>query len=392
MIYRFAGCTLDTDRQRLTRDGNQVSVEPQVYDLIHLIVTNPDRLITRDEIIDTVWNGRIVSESAISARIASARKAVGDDGKSQSIFRTIARRGLEMAAKVSSEGATPAVAKADIPPPLPRIRYATAPDGFRLAYSVSGSGSSVLRASHSYSHLESEWSTPSEAPMLHALSANHTLLRTDERGSGLSTPSLTVPSPQQVADDMIVCADAAGLDQFAVYSESGGCFDAITLAASYPDRVSKLILCGGYADGSARRSGNARSEPLRELFLQGWDTPRSPFIAASMAAYFPEGPHDIVREMAAFTQTTMNAEKALALRDRISHGTVAGLLGQISAPTLIIHSRHDPIHPLSEGQKLAAGIPNAELTIYDTANHMPIPGHHLWDRLVTDVLSFLAED
>ena len=74
----------------------------------------------------------------------------------------------------------------------------------------------------------------------------------------------------------------------------------------------------------------------------------------------------------------------------IAHRVVHG--GErFTAPTLIIHSRDDPMHPLSEARKLAANIANAELLVYDTSNHMPIPGHRLWDRFVTDVLNFLSE-
>lgn len=95
MRHVFANCELDTDRLTLTRSGRSITVEPQVFDLIRLLAENPDRVVTRDEMIEVVWKGRIVSESAISARIAAARKAVGDDGKRQAVIRTVARRGLQ---------------------------------------------------------------------------------------------------------------------------------------------------------------------------------------------------------------------------------------------------------------------------------------------------------
>ena len=106
MIYRFTDCELDTASQRLRRGGSEIAIEPQVFDLLRLLVENPLRLVTRDEIVDVVWDGRIVSESAISARIAAARKAVGDDGKRQEVIRTHHRRGLEFVALVETVAGT----------------------------------------------------------------------------------------------------------------------------------------------------------------------------------------------------------------------------------------------------------------------------------------------
>jgi len=93
MTYEFADCALDIDRRELMRNGVLVPLEPQVFDLLQMLVENPGRVVTRDEIVDGVWGGRIVSESAMSARISAARKAVGDDGKSQAVIRTVQRKG-----------------------------------------------------------------------------------------------------------------------------------------------------------------------------------------------------------------------------------------------------------------------------------------------------------
>jgi DNA-binding winged helix-turn-helix (wHTH) protein len=88
MKYHFADCFLDTDRHLLERGGVAQQIEPQVFDLLLLLLETHGRLVTRDEIVNSVWQGRIVSESAISARIAAARKAVGDNGKAQAVMAT----------------------------------------------------------------------------------------------------------------------------------------------------------------------------------------------------------------------------------------------------------------------------------------------------------------
>ena len=107
MIYHFGSCTVDTGAYELLRDGERVPVEPQVFDLLILLLDNRDRIVTRDEIVEGVWRGRIVSEAAISSRIKSARRAIGDDGKSQGMIRTIHRRGLRFVGDVAVDEAPP---------------------------------------------------------------------------------------------------------------------------------------------------------------------------------------------------------------------------------------------------------------------------------------------
>ncbi|MGE0701968.1 MAG: winged helix-turn-helix domain-containing protein [Hyphomicrobiaceae bacterium] len=110
----FAGCEIDTSGFELRRDGVRVAVEPQVLDLLVLLVENRDRMVTRDEIVERVWQGRIVSETAISSRIKAARRAIGDDGKAQSMIRTIHRRGLRFVGQVTVADEKPSAA------PLPQ--------------------------------------------------------------------------------------------------------------------------------------------------------------------------------------------------------------------------------------------------------------------------------
>ena len=103
MIYVIGPCVLDTGRFEVRREGRSVAVEPQVFDLLVLLLENRDRIVTRDEIIEKVWKGRIVSDAAISSRIKAARRVIGDDGKSQSLIRTIHRRGIRFVGGVATE-------------------------------------------------------------------------------------------------------------------------------------------------------------------------------------------------------------------------------------------------------------------------------------------------
>lgn len=93
-IFHFEAFTLDTAAAELTQGGTAISIEPQVFDLLLLLVRHHDRIVTRDEIIETVWSGRIVSDSAISSRINAARRALGDDGTEQRLIKTAHGRGF----------------------------------------------------------------------------------------------------------------------------------------------------------------------------------------------------------------------------------------------------------------------------------------------------------
>ncbi|HEX6260720.1 MAG TPA: winged helix-turn-helix domain-containing protein, partial [Woeseiaceae bacterium] len=108
MIYRFDSFELDTDRYELRAAGRSVPLEPQVFALISYLVSNPERMISREELIEKVWSGRVVSDSAISSRIKKARKALGDDGRSQRLIHTVHGQGFRFIGDLAVDG-TPVV-------------------------------------------------------------------------------------------------------------------------------------------------------------------------------------------------------------------------------------------------------------------------------------------
>src|SRR5580700_9691103 len=117
MQFLFANHTLDTDRRELHRGSEPIAVEPQVFDLLVYLVQNRDRVVSKDDLIASVWGGRIVSDSTLTSRINAARKAVGDSGEDQKLIRTVARKGLRFvgAVRTQSNGDEPAPATG--PPP-----------------------------------------------------------------------------------------------------------------------------------------------------------------------------------------------------------------------------------------------------------------------------------
>jgi TolB-like protein len=103
VIYRFGACKLDTDRLELWRGSDPVTVEPQVFSLLLHLIENKDRVVSKDDLLASVWQGRIVSDATLSSRINAARRAVGDNGKEQAVIRTIARRGFRFIAELAED-------------------------------------------------------------------------------------------------------------------------------------------------------------------------------------------------------------------------------------------------------------------------------------------------
>lgn len=388
MRYAFSNLILDTEAHVLLRAGEPCAIEPQVFDLLVLLVRHAGALVTKDQLVDSIWGGRIVSESAISARIAAARKAVGDDGKNQRIIKTVARRGLQFVADVTTlDDAPPAP---DTAPPRPKVRYATADDGVKIAFSVMGSGPPLLRIAHHPAHLELEWGVDLGRALFVALSRRFTLIRMDHRGSGLSDLDVDDFSARRAAKDMASVLDAMGVEKTAVLGTSSGGMIGVEFAATYPERTTRLITLGGYVDGRSIREG-AVPDPILSMAKAGWDTPDSAFLSGYMSVYFPTASPEVLQQLGHIAQNSCPVENGVAGREYFNTLSIADRLAHVTAPTLVIHGRGDAVHPLSEAQKLARGVPNAELLVLETRNHYPLPDEPVWAEMIAAIYAFAAD-
>jgi pimeloyl-ACP methyl ester carboxylesterase len=387
MRYLFDCCELDVDTHELRRAGAVQPVQPQVFDLLRHLVSNPDRLITRDELIEQIWGGRIVSEAAIDSRINAARRAVGDDGVRQSVIRTVARRGIRFVATVQREGgAAPAQA------PVQTVRCCRSTDGTRLAYALSGTGPALLRAGHWLTHLEHDWRSPIWQPVLETLGRSATVIRYDQRGTGLSKHPVEVFGLDAFVADLGAVADAVGLDRFPIYATSQGVPVAIEYAARHPERVSGLILHGGFAKGRLLRSEieRAQGEAYITLMRHGWAEEGSQFLQAFASIFIPDGTPEQIRSLVELQRISTNAETAVRLRRTFDSLDVTHRLAEVATPALVIHGRNDGVHPLAQSMEMAATLPNAELLVLETRNHV-IPTHDpVWPEFLAAVQRFLA--
>src|ERR1700746_861591 len=100
MLFSFEDYVLYTGRRELRRGRTVIAVQPQVFDLLEFLISNRERVVTKDDILDAIWGGRIVSESALTTRINAARAALGDNGEEQRLIRTLPRKGIRFVGAV----------------------------------------------------------------------------------------------------------------------------------------------------------------------------------------------------------------------------------------------------------------------------------------------------
>ena len=394
MIYRFGEFTLDPLTYDLQCGGETVPVEPQVFGVLNFLIENNGRVVSRDELIDAVWDGRIVSDATLSSRISAARTAVGDTGREQNIIRTIPRRGFRFVATVSTD------ATADRPKPAAAavtqtIRYCTTADDVQLAYSFAGKGSPLLKVANWLNHLEFDWVSPMWAPLFHDFTRYRQLLRYDSRGVGLSDWEVGDFTFDRLVDDLEAVIDASGVETFALLGISQGAAIAIDYAARNPDRVTHLVLWGGFARGRRQRGSQedyAESEAFITLMRQGWGKETSPFRQMFASLYLPEASDEQIKWWTDMQRTAKSPENAVSLRQTIDDLDVSEQLAKVQTPTLILHSEREAVAPLSEARFMAARIPNAKFVALDSANHLVLHQEPAWQRAISEIEAFLASE
>jgi DNA-binding winged helix-turn-helix (wHTH) protein/pimeloyl-ACP methyl ester carboxylesterase len=401
MKYLFDDCELDIESGELRRHGKPVSVEPQVFDLLAYLVENRERLIDHDALIDAVWHGRIVSDSAIAARISAARKAVGDNGKEQRVIRTVPRRGFRFlpaveclahhgdAAGIDSieRGADAAALDHQ------QIHFCKSADGTRLAYARTGRGIPLIRTGHWLTHLEHDWHSPIWRPFLDRMGRNFEVVRYDQRGCGLSDWDLSDLAFERFIEDLEAVVDASGHERFVLYATSQGVPVAVEYAARHPERVSHLVILGGYATGRLVRSNAAeveQGEAILKLIEHGWGVSGSPFLQAFTTMYIPGGNREQVDSLVELQRLTTSSANAVAIRRAVDSFQVADRLDRVAVKTLVVHAANDGVHPVAQGRELAAGIAAAEFVLLDSENHAVLPQEPAWERFFGELQRFAS--
>ena len=308
------------------------------------------------------------------------------------MIRTVQRRGFELVAPVGTGSRQVGRVTEDL---RQTIRYTRSADGTNIAWSSAGQGADLLYCWHHLSHLEKDWSSSILAPGLRDLACRYRLVRYDVRGAGLSDPIRDGTTMDGHVDDLLAVADAAGLERFPIVALLQNTAVAIRFAARYPDRVSRLVLHNAYVRGRAIRE-NATEKPSHDPFIAlldsgGWGDPENPFMRAWATMVVPGATPEDTTELIEVIANAGSPGDALVQRDLIDRLDMTGDLANVRCPTLVIHARLCGIHPVSEGRRVAAGIPDAEFLELDSASTVFFAADPVFDRLQEATLGFLAE-
>jgi DNA-binding winged helix-turn-helix (wHTH) protein/alpha-beta hydrolase superfamily lysophospholipase len=393
--YSFANLVMDTDRFVLERDGVDVRIEPQVFDVLAHLVERRDRVVLKTELLDDVWGDRFVSESALTSRIKTARRVVGDDGAAQRVIQTVHGRGYRFVAPVEVMASPeaperPAVSERKVEQ---RIHFTTAPDGVRLAYATVGTGPPLVRAAHWITHLDYDWHSPVWRHWIEGLARRHTFIRFDERGCGLSDHDPAEISLDAFVRDLETVVDAVGLERFPLVGVSQGGAVAVRYAARHPERVSKLVLVGAYVRGRRARARDEQELRAAELHLElvrhGWGSDDPSFRMAFPPSFIPDAPPELWSDFAELMRRTASAENAVRVLEALQDIDVSEEATRLGMPTIIFHARGELRIPFEQARELASLIPGSRLVPLDSRNHLMRPDEPAWSMFLDELERFL---
>ena len=273
------------------------------------------------------------------------------------------------------------------------IQYCRAPDGVRLAWAKVGQGPPLVRSGSWLTHLEYDWESPLRRPGLVNLAKNHTLIRYDARGNGMSDWDVDELSLDAWVSDLATVVDAAGLNRFPLLGISQGCAVSIAFAVRHPHRVSHLILYGGFALGGKKRSPEEREKrnAMVTLMRLGWGTDDPGFRQIFTSRMIPGGTKEQTDFFNELQRRTTSPECAARYFETVGDIDVTDLLPRVSVPTLVMHVRDDLMNPFEAGRQMAAGIPGARFLALQGQNHILLPGEPAALRFREELELFLAK-
>jgi class 3 adenylate cyclase/pimeloyl-ACP methyl ester carboxylesterase len=292
-------------------------------------------------------------------------------------------------ARGRSESATPSS-----PPDLAQeIRFCTAPDGVQLAYSMVGQGPPLMKTGNWLTHLEFDLESPIWRHLHRELARNFTLVRYDGRGTGLSDRAVEELSFDVLVSDLEAVIDAAQLTRFALFGLSGGCATSIAYAVRHPERVSHLVLYGGFAVGRDKRARTAAEKDeetaMRTLMRLGWGKENPAFRQMFTSQFIPGATKEQADWYNELQRITVSPEMAVRLAEIGGEVDVTELLSKVRAPTLVMHTRGDGRVPFEAGRRMAAGIPGARFVPLPGNNHLFLESEPAFGLFLEQIRAFL---
>jgi len=274
------------------------------------------------------------------------------------------------------------------------IYFCTAPDGIQLAYSIIGQGPALVKTGNWMTHLEYDLESPIWRHLYRELAKEHTLIRYDARGNGLSDRAVDDISFAASVSDLEAVVDAARIPRFALFGISQGCAIAIAYTVRHPERVSHLLLYGGYAVGRNKRARSAaerdESAAMLTLMRVGWGKVNPAFRQLFTSQFMPGATKEQADWFNELQRITVSPETAVRIIEVTNETDVTALLPQVRVPTLVMHARDDARVPFEAGRRMAAGIPGARFVTLQGRNHLFLETEPAFGQFLEHTRSFLA--
>ncbi len=400
MIFSFEDWELDSEVFELRKSGKPQDMEPLAFNLLQFLIHNRHRVVSRDEIVEEIWDGRIVTEATISTCIKVVRKSIGDDGQTQRLIKTAHGRGFRFVGEVetvkpetSPAEAEPETKKSKIEPLDQEISFVTAKDGVRVAVAKIGEGPVILRAAHWLSHVSLDHESPVFNHWFRLLSSKNQFVRYDLRGSGLSDRTVEDMSFDAFLSDLEAVADTIE-EPFTLLGLSQGGALSIAYALKHPEKVKQLILFGAYGQGALARATTDEERMMVDTLLNlihlGWGRENPAFNQIFTNLFIPGGTeeqHNWWRELERNTATPEYAIRVMEANNRID---VFDKAAQLKVPTIVFHCRQDTRVPFDQGRRLAATINGARFVTLESANHCILDDEPAWEVFRSEVEPFLG--
>jgi len=274
-----------------------------------------------------------------------------------------------------------------------QIRFCRSSDGVQIAYSFIGHGPPLVKTGNWMTHLEKDLESPIWRPLWRDLARDHTLLRYDARGVGLSDWDVDELSFDAFVRDLEAVVDAAGLERFDLLGISQGCAVSVAYAVRHPERVNRLVLYGGFALGSARRTRSAADKEQAAAMLTltrlGWGQQNPAFRQMFTSQFAPDATKEQADWFNDLQRISCSPENAVRYMEAVGQTDVIELLGKVSMPTLVMHARDEVRVPFENGRRLAAGIPGARFVALQSRNHLILEDEPAYPRFRDEIRSFL---
>jgi class 3 adenylate cyclase/pimeloyl-ACP methyl ester carboxylesterase len=275
-----------------------------------------------------------------------------------------------------------------------QIHFCRSRDGVELAYSMIGQGPPLVKTGNWMTHLEFDLESPIWRHLYRELARDHTLVRYDTRGNGLSDRTVDEVSFDVFVSDLEAVVDATRLERFAMFGISQGCAVAIAYAVRHPERVSHLLLYGGFALGQNKRPRTAEEKDeaaaLMTLMRRGWGQQNPAFRQIFTSQFMPGATKEQADWFNELQRITVSPEMAVRLVEATADTDVTDLLPRVSVPTLVMHTRDDARVPFDAGRRMAAGIPGARFVPLPGSNHLFLETEPAFGQFLEHARAFLA--